>query len=389
MDLDLNHLHQMDWKSFEILCRDFYTAKGYQARLTDTGADGGVDVIFTKVDLAGNAEKTYIQCKAFSNKNISVNYIRELYGVMAADGVKSGILITTTDFTDDAKKFAEGKQLELISGTKFLLLFDEISERDRQRIVEKILTDDYDVPTCPSCDIKMVLRQSKAKPFWGCKNYPKCHQTFHPKKSYEALEGNQSKLDETFSFLRGIADNIPFDVSEKAQIRIEKKVRKFIRRLIRKVLIIFFVFVASLTLLTCSVSSIFTILEPKPKNELVQKQTSGANQNNKISKENPPRVTTKIRSAPVKPKVEQAPKGKAVTERGHDPKLQQLLLEQRRKREQERDKNKAWLEWYNEPVGCDNWQSESHMVECSNHKRRARVVFDRLWSEGKIPTKAK
>lgn len=378
----------MDWKSFEVLCRDFYAAKGYQARLTDTGADGGVDVIFTKVDLAGNAEKTYIQCKAFSNKNISVNYIRELYGVMAADGVKSGIFITTTDFTDDAKKFAEGKQLELISGAKFLLLFDELPERDRQRIVEKILTDDYDVPTCPSCDIKMVLRQ-KAKPFWGCKNYPKCHQTLHQKKSSEASEGNESKLDETFSFLRGIADSIPFDVSEKVQIRVEKKVRKFIRRLIRKVLIIFFVFVASLTLLTCSVSSLFTILEPKPKTEVIQNQAGGVNQNNKISKENPLRVITKIRPAPVKPKVEQAPKRKTVPKRDHDLKLQQLLLEQRRKRDKERDKNKAWLEWYNEPVGCDNWQSESHMVECSNHKRRARVVFDKLWSEGKISTKAK
>ena len=72
---------------------------------------------------------------------------------------------------------------------------------------------------------------------------------------------------------------------------------------------------------------------------------------------------------------------------------------ERRKREQQQadarqrrpdqlraqQKDQAWTRWYQEPQGCDNWESEKHMVECINHKMRAKKEFERLWRQGKIP----
>lgn len=43
--LTLTHLQEMDWKHFEILCRDYYRAAGSHASLSGVGADGGVDCV--------------------------------------------------------------------------------------------------------------------------------------------------------------------------------------------------------------------------------------------------------------------------------------------------------------------------------------------------------
>lgn len=48
-------------------------------------------------------------------------------------------------------------------------------------------------------------------------------------------------------------------------------------------------------------------------------------------------------------------------------------------------KNQAWLDWYKRPWGCENCRSDEHMVECTNHKMKAKKEFESLWSQGKIP----
>lgn len=52
----------------------------------------------------------------------------------------------------------------------------------QRRLLEVALEGDYRTPTCPQCDIKMVLRESKkgrgnGGQFWGCVRYPRCKQT--------------------------------------------------------------------------------------------------------------------------------------------------------------------------------------------------------------------
>lgn len=41
----------------------------------------------------------------------------------------------------------------------------------------------------------------------------------------------------------------------------------------------------------------------------------------------------------------------------------------------EREFERAFLESYVEPDGCDNWRSDRHMVECINHRMRAEAGF--------------
>jgi len=50
--------------------------------------------------------------------------------------------------------------------------------------------------------------------------------------------------------------------------------------------------------------------------------------------------------------------------------------------ERERRRNAAWDQFYQEPRGCDNWQSDQHMVECLSLKSHAKAEFERKWPAG-------
>ncbi|MOA05070.1 hypothetical protein D3C78_1246510 [compost metagenome] len=52
--------------------------------------------------------------------------------------------------------------------------------------------------------------------------------------------------------------------------------------------------------------------------------------------------------------------------------------------ESQRQHDAAWEAFYKQPRGCDNWQSDSHMVECQNDRLRAKREFEQKWAAGQI-----
>jgi restriction system protein len=86
--------------------------------MTTRGADGGVDIRLFQ----GQSTSTgiIVQCKSWNTYKVGVAPIRELFGVMASEGVSEGIFVTTSVFTNEAKEFARGKALHLIDGGDLL-----------------------------------------------------------------------------------------------------------------------------------------------------------------------------------------------------------------------------------------------------------------------------
>ncbi|WP_157674205.1 restriction endonuclease [Endozoicomonas ascidiicola] len=180
-------LREMDWKRFELLCQGYFSACGYESRLTSSGADGGVDIILEKEKPEGSRQKIYVQCKAWSTQKVGVKAVRELFGVMAADDVPFGVFATSSSFTAEAENFAAGKKLKLISGEQLIYAISKLPKDQQESLARNALAGDYKTPTCPSCDIKMVLRTSKkgdkiGSQFWGCSNFPRCRQNLQLKK---------------------------------------------------------------------------------------------------------------------------------------------------------------------------------------------------------------
>jgi restriction system protein len=176
---DVSILKEIEWKRFEKICTEYLRMAGYIAQETNIGADGGVDIHVKKP--SDENFKGIVQCKAWNTYKVGVKPIRELFGIMAAERISTGIFITSGDFTSEAEEFAKGK-INLVWGEKFINLIKKLSEDDQKGLLDVALDGDYRTPTCPQCDIKMALRESKkgrnaGGQFWGCVRYPQCRQT--------------------------------------------------------------------------------------------------------------------------------------------------------------------------------------------------------------------
>jgi len=187
----LETIRNISWREFEELVGEAYRRKGYSVVETGGGgADGGVDLVLKK-----GGERLLVQCKHWKMLKVGVKVVRELYGVIAAEGATGGIVISSGTFTKEARDFARGKALELLDGSELLKLAAEVQKAPME------LPDNSNDMTCPYCGLAMVLRTAKKGPnsgnkFWGCSNFPKCKAT----KPYEGQESiPQHTIDKSFT----------------------------------------------------------------------------------------------------------------------------------------------------------------------------------------------
>lgn len=112
----------MDLKpgDFESLITNLFTKMGLETRQTQASRDGGVDcVAFDNRPIFGG--KVIIQAKRYKN-TVPVSAVRDLFGSVHNEGASKGILVTTSGFGKASFDFAQGKPLELLSGSNLLYL---------------------------------------------------------------------------------------------------------------------------------------------------------------------------------------------------------------------------------------------------------------------------
>jgi restriction system protein len=177
INLSVETLKQIEWYSFELFCKIYYENIGYTVSKTKAGADGGTDLILYQANSA--SPYALVQCKARGYKDIGVNYVRELLGVMTSEKVAKGILITNACFTNAAIEFSNRNAIEAIDLYKLSYYVNELEAGKRLKLVRFLERTDYTTPTCPNCEVKLVERIAKSgkamgQSFWGCKNYPRC-----------------------------------------------------------------------------------------------------------------------------------------------------------------------------------------------------------------------
>lgn len=96
---------------------------GLETRLTQASRDGGVDcVAYDPRPIFGG--KVVIQAKRYKN-TVGVSAVRDLFGTVQNEDASKGILVTTSGYGKAAFDFAEGKPLELLSGSHLLYLLEE------------------------------------------------------------------------------------------------------------------------------------------------------------------------------------------------------------------------------------------------------------------------
>lgn len=170
-------LMELSWAKFERLVGEAFRQRGYTVAETRSGADGGIDLRLKK-----DGERFLVQCKHWRAQRVPVEVIRELYGVMAAEGAAGGFVVTSGIFTGPAMEFAEGRNIELIDGAKLSAM---IASAQHSVKPDGIQNSPADAPTgaavtaCPQCGATMVRRVARrganaGGAFWGCSKFPAC-----------------------------------------------------------------------------------------------------------------------------------------------------------------------------------------------------------------------
>lgn len=130
---DSMNLAAMDWQDFENLIREVFelefNATGGEVKITQASRDGGVDaVVFDPDPIRGG--KIVIQAKRYTNV-VGVSAVRDLYGTVMNEGAIKGILVTTSNYGNDAYEFANGKPLTLMNGANLLYLLEKHGHKAR------------------------------------------------------------------------------------------------------------------------------------------------------------------------------------------------------------------------------------------------------------------
>ena len=156
-----------------------YRRHGYVVTVTlgGGGADGGIDLVLHR-----GGKKTLVQCKRWKARPVPVQTVRELYGVVTAEGADAAKLVATTTFTSEAIAFARGKPIELIDATDLLELLRNVQNSGNLAAPVPEQAPQLDIPTCPLCSSPMKERVARrgadaGSRFWGCSRYPACKGT--------------------------------------------------------------------------------------------------------------------------------------------------------------------------------------------------------------------
>lgn len=117
------NLMELSPSEFESLITNLFEKMGLETRLTVASRDGGVDcVAFDPRPIFGG--KVVIQAKRYKN-TVGVSAVRDLFGTMQNEGASKGILVTTSGYGKASFEFADGKPIELLSGSNLLFLLAE------------------------------------------------------------------------------------------------------------------------------------------------------------------------------------------------------------------------------------------------------------------------
>lgn len=103
-------------KEFEHFIQNLFNRMGFDTKQFKASGDGGIDCIaYDPTPIRGG--KYVIQVKHYKD-TVQPSAVRDLFGVVHAEGATKGILITTSGFGPSSYEFANGKPLQLYDGTR-------------------------------------------------------------------------------------------------------------------------------------------------------------------------------------------------------------------------------------------------------------------------------
>lgn len=164
----------LSWREFERLLQEAFRRKGYFSVDTPRGPDGGYDLVLRK-----DGKRYLVQAKHWQSRQVGVKVVRELWGVVSAEGADGGIIVNSGAFTDDAYAFAAKLPLDLIDGPALRHILRMVTGESLPGAGDARQIASTATPGCPRCGRPMRRRRARrgkylGQEFWGCSAYPAC-----------------------------------------------------------------------------------------------------------------------------------------------------------------------------------------------------------------------
>ncbi len=100
-------IYEINPTLFEELVGELLASNGYSVEMSSRVRDGGYDIIARAEDSLGVKRTFLVECKSYSKgRKVGIASARNLYGVKLQQGTNGAIMVTTSYFTSEAKKFA-------------------------------------------------------------------------------------------------------------------------------------------------------------------------------------------------------------------------------------------------------------------------------------------
>lgn len=180
-------IRDLSWKEFEELLGEAFRRQGYYVRENyHSGADGGVDL-----ELERGGRLYLVQCKNWKAAKVGAKIVREMLGLVTARNAQGGIIVTSGEFTVEARTFVANQPIELIEADQLMALIRSVQGAPSPMPTARKESPARETPAspmpsgnrpCPLCSGTLVRRTAQRGPragsaFWGCSSYPRCRYT--------------------------------------------------------------------------------------------------------------------------------------------------------------------------------------------------------------------
>lgn len=109
LERNRERIQKMSPREFELFVGDLFQRVGYSVKITQRTRDGGRDIIATKAEPIPFT--LIVECKHWGeNHKVNVSVVRSVYGVQSAEQANKSVIVTSSKFTRDARKFAEDQK---------------------------------------------------------------------------------------------------------------------------------------------------------------------------------------------------------------------------------------------------------------------------------------
>ncbi len=102
-----DNIYHLSPADFEDLVAEVFRRNGFDVMVTPRTRDGGKDILAT-YNMGGIPCMLIIECKRYAeDKKVGVGVIRQIHGTQQAEHYGKAVVVTTSSFSLDAKRFAD------------------------------------------------------------------------------------------------------------------------------------------------------------------------------------------------------------------------------------------------------------------------------------------